>query len=48
MIAADPTAKRRIAGELGRPVKSATARRELVTLTAALNFAYTERKLSQP
>ena len=33
-----------MAGELGRPVKSATARRELVTLTAALNFAYTERK----
>jgi integrase len=41
-------AKRRMAGELGRPVKSATARRELVTLTAALNFAYLERKLSQP
>ena len=41
-------AKRRMAGELGRAVKSATARRELVTLTAALNFAYTERKLSQP
>jgi len=41
-------AKRRLAGELGRPVKSATARRELVTLSAALNFAYSERKLSQP
>lgn len=41
-------AKRRMAGELGRPVKSATARRELVTLSAALNFAYAERKLSQP
>jgi len=27
---------------------SATARRELVTLTAALSFAYAERKLSQP
>jgi integrase len=41
-------AKRRMAGDLGRAVKSATARRELVTLNAALNFAYTERKLSQP
>jgi integrase len=37
-----------MAGEIGRAVKSATARRELVTLSAALNFAYVERKLSQP
>jgi integrase len=40
--------ERRIAGELGRSVKEATARRELVTLSAALKFAYEERKLSQP
>jgi integrase len=39
--------QRRLAGELGRAVKSATARRELVTLGAALKFAYLERKLSQ-
>jgi integrase len=39
---------RRTAGELGRPVKENTARRELVTLGAALTFAYKERKLSQP
>jgi integrase len=31
-----------------RPVKENTARRELVTLSAALTFAYKERKLSQP
>ncbi|WP_229175802.1 site-specific integrase [Bradyrhizobium ivorense] len=41
-------AAKRMAGELGRAVKSGTARRELVTLNAALQFAYTERKLSQP
>jgi integrase len=40
--------KRRLAGELGRVVVASTARRELVTLGAALNFAYLERKLSQP
>lgn len=39
---------RRMTGDLGRAVKSATARRELVTLGAALKFAYLERKLSQP
>jgi integrase len=39
---------RRMTGELGRPVKENTARRELVTLSAALTFAYKERKLSQP
>ena len=37
-----------MAGELGRPVTQATARRELVTLSAAMSFAYKERKLSQP
>ena len=40
--------ERRLAGELGRPVKENTARRELVTLSAALTFAYKERKLSHP
>jgi integrase len=40
--------QRRIAGEIGRVVVPATARRELVTLSAALTFAYQERKLSQP
>jgi integrase len=40
--------QRRLSGELGRAVKSATARRELVTLGAAFKFAYLERKLSQP
>lgn len=40
--------ERRIAGRLGRPVKSGTARRELVTLSAALSFAYDDRKISQP
>jgi integrase len=40
--------ERRMAGELGRPVKSGTARRELVTLSAALTFAFKERKLSLP
>jgi integrase len=40
--------ERRAAGELGRAVKESTARRELVTLSAALTFAYDERKLSQP
>jgi hypothetical protein len=39
---------RRRAGELGRSVKEGTARRELVTLSAALGFAYEQRKLSQP
>jgi integrase len=39
---------RRTAGELGRVVKSGTARRELVTLSAALTFAFKDRKLSQP
>ena len=41
-------ATRRMAGEVGRAVKSGTARRELGTLNAALQFAYTERKFSQP
>ena len=41
-------AARRMAGEIGRAVKSGTARRELGTLSAALQFAYKERKLSQP
>jgi integrase len=36
----------RTSGE--RPVKENTARRELVTLSAALTFAFKERKLSQP
>ena len=40
--------ERRMAGELGRRVTEATARRELVTLSAAMSFAYKERKLSQP
>ena len=40
--------ERRMAGEIGRKVKSGTARRELVTLSAALSFAYDDRKLSQP
>jgi hypothetical protein len=40
--------ERRLAGEIGRSVKAGTARRELVTLSAALSFAYKERKLSQP
>jgi integrase len=40
--------ERRLAGKLGRPVGSGTARRELVTLSAALSFAFKERKLSQP
>ena len=39
---------KRMAGELGRSVKSGTARRELVTLSAALTFAFKERKLSLP
>jgi len=39
---------RRMAGELGRIVKSGTARRELVTLSAALTFAYDDKKLSHP
>jgi integrase len=39
---------RRMAGELGRVVKSGTTRRELVTLSAALSFAYEDRKISQP
>jgi integrase len=41
-------ARRRMAGELGRVVKAGTVRRELGTLAAALQFAYQERKLSQP
>jgi integrase len=40
--------ERRKAGELGRAVKDGTARRELVTLSAALTFAYDQRKMSQP
>jgi integrase len=40
--------ERRTAGELGRTISEATARRELVTLSAAMSFAYRERKLSQP
>jgi integrase len=39
--------EKRLAGELGRSVKSGTARRELVTLSAALTFAYDQRKISQ-
>jgi hypothetical protein len=39
--------ERRMAGELGRPVKSGTARRELVTPSAALSFAYEQRQISQ-
>jgi integrase len=38
----------RMAGKLGRVVKESTVRRELVTLSAALTFAFEERKLSQP
>jgi len=38
----------RMAGKLGRSVASGTARRELETLNAAVQFAFTERKLSQP
>jgi integrase len=40
--------EKRMAGKLGRRVKSGTARRELVTLSAALSFAYDQRKLTQP
>lgn len=40
--------ERRMAGELGRAVKETTMRRELVTLSASLTFAFDERKLSQP
>ena len=40
--------ERRLAGKLGRSVVSGTARRELVTLSAALSFAYEQRKISQP
>lgn len=40
--------ERRMAGELGRHVKQGTVRRELVTLSAALNFAFKDKKLSQP
>lgn len=42
-------ARARVAG-LGdrRPVKMGTARRELETLRAALNYAYTNRKISKP
>ena len=40
--------ERRMAGLLGRAVKESTARRELVTLSAALTFAYEERKISRP
>ncbi|MGY4476320.1 integrase [Bradyrhizobium sp. USDA 3364] len=39
---------RRMAGEIGRRVKESTTRRELVTLSAALTFAYDQRKLSHP
>jgi integrase len=41
-------AELRMAGKLGRVVKENTVRRELVTLSAALTFAYDERKLSHP
>ena len=37
-----------MAGELGRKVERSTARRELATLSAALTFAYDDKKLSQP
>ncbi len=41
--------ERRRAGSIGRrPVKSGTARRELETLGAALNYAYREQKLTVP
>jgi integrase len=40
--------ERRKAGELGRVVKDGTARRELVTLSSALTFAYDQRKMSHP
>jgi hypothetical protein len=35
--------ERRTAGKLGRAVTESTARRELVTLSAAVSFAYKER-----
>src|SRR5687768_9652600 len=38
----------RKAGRLGRKVKSGTARRELETLSASLNYAYREKKLKLP
>lgn len=38
----------RASGNLGRKVKPATARRELETLSAALNYAHRQRKLSFP
>jgi hypothetical protein len=41
-------AKARMAGKLGRTVTSGTARRELETLSAALNYAYREKKLRVP
>jgi integrase len=40
--------KARRAGTLGRKVTSGTARRELETLSAALNYAYREKKLRVP
>ena len=40
--------ERRTAGELGRKVKRAIARRELVTLSAALTFAHDDKKPNQP
>jgi integrase len=40
--------KARTAGKLGRKVVNGTARRELETLNAALNFAYREKKLRFP
>jgi integrase len=38
----------RASGKLGRKVKSTTARRELETLSAALNYAHRQRKLRFP
>jgi len=40
--------ERRMAGELGRQVQQGTVRRELVTLSGALNFAFKDKKFSQP
>ena len=40
--------RNRIAGRLGRKVTSGTARRELETLSASLNYAYREKKLKVP
>jgi integrase len=40
--------KDRMGGRLGRKVTSGTARRELETLSASLNFAYREKRLKLP